>query len=220
MSDVPRARPGGHQGGEDSVEVRERALIWAIQNGQPDAWRDLLQPYQRRLIGICRRLVGPQDVEDCVQEAFVRIIEGLAGFDGRARFSTWVYRVAMNVCLSRARAEKVRRHASLDASAEADRSGGQRRPVLDRASEARQRELQAGERIELQERREQVARALGRLSPEQRIILVLRDVEGMDYEQVAEVLGVPVGTVKSRLFRARAALRAEIEAEEKNRTRE
>ncbi|MEX2218045.1 MAG: sigma-70 family RNA polymerase sigma factor [Phycisphaerales bacterium] len=196
-------------------EARELALVRAIQGGDTSAWAELLTRYQDRLFGVCLRMVGDRDrAADYTQDAMVRIIEGLASYDGRAKLSTWVIRVTMNVCFSRLRAEKLRRHASLD-SGHGGQNGsegrGRARSASDRAEDFDPREHGGVARVEHEELRRHLAEALLRISPEQRAILVLRDSRGLEYEQIAEVLDVPVGTVKSRLFRARAALREVLE---------
>jgi RNA polymerase sigma-70 factor (ECF subfamily) len=195
-------------------EGREQALVRAIQRGDRSAWTELLTRYQDRLFGVCLRMVGDRDrAADYAQDSMVRIIEGLATYDGRAKLSTWMIRVTMNVCFSRLRAEKLRRHASLDAGSngyngqEGGGGRGRGRGASERAVDFEHREPGASSRVENEELRRLLAEALLRISPDQRAILVLRDSRGLDYEQIAEVLDVPVGTVKSRLFRARAALR-------------
>lgn len=192
-------------------EARELSLVQAIQRGDTGAWSELLTRYQDRLFGVCLRMVGDRErAGDYAQDAMVRIIEGLATYDGRSKLSTWMIRVTMNVCFSKMRSEKLRRHASLDAMGNGqDRS--RPRPAAERAPDLEEREPTPASRVEMEDLRRRLAEGLLRISPEQRAILVLRDSRGLDYEQIAEVLDVPVGTVKSRLFRARAALREELE---------
>jgi RNA polymerase sigma-70 factor, ECF subfamily len=165
-------------------------------------------------------MVGDREqAADLTQDAMVRIIEGIKTYDGRAKLSTWMIRVTMNVCLSKLRSEKLRRHASLDAGLEAGSGGsswgGDRgrggRGSAERVPDQQVREPGAELSVEREETRRLVAAALLRILPEQRAILVLRDSKGLEYEQIAEVLDVPVGTVKSRLFRARSALREALE---------
>lgn len=170
-------------------------LVQAIRRGEAGAWETLLKSYQNRLYTVCFRMVNdPELARDLTQEAMVRIIQGLDSYNGQAALSTWMIRITMNVCLSRLRSEKLRRHASLD-----------------HAPPGMAREPSSDERVLLDEQRGRLLDALNRIAPEHRSILVLRDVRGLDYEQVAEVLDLPVGTVKSRLFRARAALREALE---------
>lgn len=171
---------------------------------------ELIGLYQDRLFAICLRMVSGDRhaAADLTQESLLKIIQGLGGYDGRSKFSTWAIRVAMNVCLSYLRSSKVRKHAALDDGAD---TGFGEKAGLGQSLE-QGRELSGAEGVELVERRRRVAAALASIEPEQRSVLVLRDVQGLDYEQIGDVLQVPVGTVKSRLFRARLALRDAIES--------
>lgn len=203
------ARPAdsGRPGDDDLT------LIRAIRRGESAAWTPLLSRHQDRVYAVCVRMVGDRELAlDLAQDTLVKVIQGLDSYDGRSQLSTWITRIAINVCLSKLRSEKLRRHASLDAP-----SGGTDDPGRTFAeSTAQTREQFAAERVQSGEDRRLVLAALMRIDPEQRAILVLRDSRGMDYERIAEVLGVAVGTVKSRLFRARTALREHIEALEKS----
>lgn len=197
-------------------ESTDRELVARIQAGETGAWADLARRYQHRLFTVCVRMVGNRDAAaDLTQDAFVKILEGLATFDGRSKPSTWMIRVTMNVCLSWLRSEKHRRHASLDAAGWGpDGAGaGDLRPGVTPGSWRRSPAGEPGGASSIQrgERQALLSAAMNRLKPEQRAILVLRDVREMEYEQIAEALGVPGGTVKSRLFRARAALREAME---------
>lgn len=231
-----------------------------IRAAGPDAriaWDILIDRYQDRIYAVCLRMVGnPDHATDLTQDCLVKIIHGLGGYDGRSKLSTWVIRVCMNTCLSWLRAQKLRRHASLDAALQEQHEQGGRgiqgsagRPTADppegtaapaeassdnttserapskvrsakgvgrREWQEQTRELQPEASVQQDERRHLVAAALAALPTEQRAILVLRDVQGLDYEQIAEVLVLNVGTVKSRLFRARLALREAVEAMERS----
>ncbi len=200
----------------DQLDLADIAAGRTRRSGAAPAWSRLLARYQDRLFGVCLRMLGPstrarQTAADLTQDAMVKIIQGLGTFDGSAKFSTWAFRVTMNVCLSHLRGEKLRKHASLDGessdSVSAIRSFGTRpdNPGPDR-------EPDGHSRVSHSEQQARVASALGQIDADQRSILVLRDVRGLDYDQIAQVLGVAVGTVKSRLFRARAALREALEA--------
>lgn len=199
----------------DIEDLRLIALVRAGGAGggaSSPAWSQLLRRYQDRLFGVCLRMLGPsararQTAADLTQDAMVKIIQGLPSYDGSAKFSTWAIRVTMNVCLSHLRGAKLRQHASLDGS-QSQHSESDRHAEHPHAA----REPNAASGVLPDEDRGQVAQALATLDPEQRAILVLRDVRGLDYDQIAHVLGVAVGTVKSRLFRARAALREALEA--------
>lgn len=212
-------------------EAQEAALLEQIKRAGPadrQAWTELVTRYQDRLFAVCLRMVGNRDTAaDLTQDAFVKVIQGIETYDGRARLSTWMIRVAMNVCLSHLRAQKLRKHASLDAlsggvaaslvrggeSADDVRivSGSQRPGAPNRGVSASIREQTPATSVQHHALRQTVSQALSGLDPEQRAILILRDVQGLEYDQIAQALELPGGTVKSRLFRARAALREAIE---------
>ncbi len=181
-------------------------LVKQAQAGDSDALQRLLVQHEGRIFAVCLRMVGSRErASDLTQDAFVKIIQGLGTFDGRASFTTWMTRVTMNNCLSHLRKEKLRRHASLNAPAGPEGSDAIWQLMAD------PRELGSGVRVEDEERMLLLDQAIRDLEPEQRAILILRDVRELDYKQIAQVLEVAVGTVKSRLFRARATLRERIE---------
>ncbi len=199
----------------------ELELLAEHRRGDPDALARLLRAYQGRLYSICFRMVRDEnEARDLTQEAIVKVLEGLESFDGRSKLSTWMIRVTLNCCLSHLRRQKLRRHASLDGEGEtavppgtgwghgAGVGAGAWRPEVGRPGS----ELTPARRVERVELCSIVLRALGTLEPEMRAVLILRDMQDLDYNLIGEVLGVPIGTVKSRLFRAREALRAAAEA--------
>ncbi|HYD00666.1 MAG TPA: sigma-70 family RNA polymerase sigma factor [Phycisphaerales bacterium] len=217
---------------EDLADLR---LVTAIHAGDPRAWHDLLSKYQDRLYGVCLRVIGDsprarQTAADLTQDALVKIIQGLGTYDGSAKLSTWMIRVTMNVCLSHLRAQKLRRHSSLDTPAGGrGRSGGSSVAAATGGSGPEKwgpslgdllahREPNPVERVSHEQTRQMVTAALATIEPEQRALLVLRDAKGLDYHQIAQVLDVPVGTIKSRIFRARLALREACEQLSKRRT--
>lgn len=166
--------------------------------GDREALARLLEPELDRIYAVCRRMVRSRaDAEDLAQEALVRIIRGLPSFDGRSSLSTWMIRVAINTCLSwgRSRSRRSEIPLAIPPEAEPDRPAGVQTGSEDSA---------------------RIDRALDRLSPEHRAILVLRDVRELDYEQIGAALDLPVGTVKSRLFRARAAFREAMSGESRS----
>jgi RNA polymerase sigma-70 factor (ECF subfamily) len=191
-------------------DAADQALVRAIQSGDPRAWSRLIALYQDRLFAVCLRMVNDRDAAaDLTQDTFVKVIQGLGSYDGRSKLSTWLIRIAMNTCLSWKRSQKLRRHISLDGPpshrGHADGLGTQGR------SGRSSWELRPDQGVELHEQHDRVAAALASLNAEQKAILVLRDVQGLDYDQIAQVLDIAVGTVKSRLFRARLALRETLE---------
>ena len=201
-----------------SIEVAlDIDLVRRIRGGDAALWPELIARYQDRLFSVCLRLVHNRELAaDLTQDTFLRVIQNLDKYDGRSKLSTWLIRVAMNLCLSKLRSEKLRRHASLDAPAAggndrglAGAGGGEGATWGSQLSQ--DRELSGVSGVEREQERATLLAAIRLVDEEQRAILVLRDGHGLEYEQIAEALGLAVGTVKSRLFRARLALREAIE---------
>jgi len=168
------------------------------------------------------RLVGDrEEARELTQEAFTRGLEKIESFRGDAAPYTWLFRIAVNLAISQLRKVQRNRVFSLDRprGGGSHRGNGRLRPdadeqasgLLDRVARDRS-EPAPPQRLEDRERDNEVLAALGRLDAEYRAVLVMRDIEGFDYQQMADVLGLPLGTLKSRLFRARLALRDELKA--------
>jgi len=200
----------------DHGAARDQQLVKAIVRGDTAAWSTLLARHQDRLYAVCLRMLGKPDLAtDLCQEAMLKIIGGLHSYDGSAALTTWMTRIAMNVCLTHLRSEKIRRHLSLDQAPGSPGTAGKSHsgpitsgaPSTSIGASLASGELSGGERVSQDEERERVAHALSSLEPDQRAMLVLRDIRGLEYAQIAMVLGIAEGTVKSRLFRARASLR-------------
>jgi RNA polymerase sigma-70 factor (ECF subfamily) len=192
-------------------------LIRLVQAGDRAAYAQIVLAYQDRLYNAVLRLVGdPDEASEITQEAFTRGLMKIENFRGDASAYTWLFRIAMNLAITELR--KVRRHRvfSIDRPSYGGGSGaGGRSDGDDQAASLVDRVSQNSsngphEIVERRERDTQVLAALGRLDPDYRAALVMRDIEGFDYQQMAEVLDVPLGTLKSRLFRARLALRDEL----------
>lgn len=178
-------------------------ILKRAQDGDRDALDALLRPEMDRVYATCRRMVGSrQDAEELAQDALVKVIRGLPTYDGRASLSTWMTRVTINACLSwmRSRARK-----------------SDKRPISLEQPDTLAGELGTPPGVQVEENtaRSRVERALEALKPEHRAILVLRDVRDLDYEAIGSALDMPIGTVKSRLFRARAALRGVLEEDQR-----
>jgi len=201
--------------GYGEQETEEIELLLAYRRGDRHALSRLLEMYQDRLFAICVRMVTDQDrARDLLQDSMVRIIQGLDKYSGRSRLSTWMIRVTMNACLTDMRRQKIRKTVSLDvrkASSEGRTGigGGSGASLASKLYDSA--ELTAAEAVQREELREDLYSAFGCLDPSHRAILILRDMNGLDYSQIADALDIPEGTVKSRLFRARAALRDTIE---------
>ncbi len=182
----------------------EAELLNRCRAGDLAAYDGLVLAFQDRVFNLCWRMCGSRtDAEDFTQDAFVRAFESLGRFDGRARFYTWLFRIAANLVISARRKRSRAKVVSIDATTE-DADGGGPRSLADQLdSDERTPVEQASE----QERQSLVLAALATLDEEQRCIVTLRDLESLGYGEIADILNVPVGTVKSRLHRARLALR-------------
>ncbi|MGA2796633.1 MAG: sigma-70 family RNA polymerase sigma factor [Thermoguttaceae bacterium] len=175
----------------------DASLIAETLAGQTAAFGKLVEKYQDRLFNTLTHLAGnAEDARDIVQEAFVQAFIKLDSFRGSSAFYTWLYRIAFNISAG------WRRKRRPMASIERNREQMGMEPMDDC--------LGPVEQLESQERCRQVRHALGQLSDEHRKILVLREIEGCGYETIAEILDLPVGTVRSRLHRARMQLREEL----------
>lgn len=196
------------------------ALLRKAQAGDRAAYGQVVLLYQDRLFNAVLRMVGDRDEAlELTQEAFTRGLVKIDSFRGDASPYTWLFRIAMNLAISQLRRGGSRgRVFSLDRpSANGSGRRGSRDAADDQAAGlidrvARDASPTPAERAENRERDQHVLAALGRLDAEYRAVLVMRDIEGFDYQQMADVLGLPLGTLKSRLFRARMALRDELKA--------
>jgi RNA polymerase sigma-70 factor (ECF subfamily) len=175
----------------DSAEFVSR-----LRAGDRRAFEELVRTQQHRVYGLALRMLGnAAEAQDVAQEAFLRAHRGLAEFRGEARLSTWLYAIVSRLCLNRL-------------------AGGERKrarlgdETLSQVPDTRPGPDQALERGELEEA---LHRAIGELPEERRVVVVLRDVEGLAYEEIAQALALPVGTVRSRLHRARLDLKEKLE---------
>lgn len=177
-------------------------LIQRCREGSLEAFEQLIALYENKIYGLCLHLTGnPADAQDLAQEAFIRLYRSLPGFKGRSSFSTWFYRIVVNLWNNELRRRSRRNTVSLDAPVPAG-DGTVERPVADRAVPGPE------ESLEEKEERELVWRAINALSEEHRAVIVLREIYDMSYEEIARALHCSEGTVKSRLNRARKNLSA------------
>jgi len=160
-------------------------LVAACAGGEPEAFRELLVRYRRSVVTLAYQMLGNvEDAEDAAQEAFVRVFQAIPEFRGQAAFSTWLYRIVTNLCLGSKR--RKRTTVALEAVAEPSAVDNPSRSVTEGL----------------------LARQVLALMPgELTAILLLRDQEELSYREIAEALGVPMGTVRSRLSKARLAFR-------------
>lgn len=181
--------------------MTEAELISKAQQGDEDAFAQLLDDHQGKVYGLILRQTGsPEDAMELTQETFFNAWRGLPSFQQNSKFSTWLYRLATNVTIDFLRKEKRRRSLSVSSLSVEDDDDLRVLDVPDHRftpqSEAERRELQ-----------EAVHQGLSKLSDEHRQVLVLRELNGLSYSEIAQVLDIEEGTVKSRISRARLALR-------------
>ncbi len=166
--------------------ARQKALVESAQAGDRAAMNRLLETEYDRIYAVCRRIMGNDaDAADGCQEALMAIVRGLGRFDNRSKFSTWAYRVATNSCLDEIRRRK-RRPVPSD-------------EVIDAAYTGQSHDSQTTDRMV-------VTAALDQLADDFRLPLVLRDIVGCDYSEIASLLDIPPGTVRSRIARGRKHL--------------
>ena len=182
-----------------AIAFADDALVDRARRGDMQAFGLLVTKYQDRLFNMVYRMCSNrQDAEELAQEALVRALEKLWQFNRQSQFYTWLFRIAVNLVIShRRRASRIRWQPLDEGHEPSARASGRRVE----SPEAAAMNAELNRRLEL---------ALDRLDDEFRLLVVLRDVEDMNYQQIAEVMEVPVGTVKSRLHRARCALREEL----------
>jgi RNA polymerase sigma-70 factor, ECF subfamily len=179
------------------VSRDDAALVAASARGDRAAFGELVRRHQDRLYNTVYRLVAnAEDAQDIVQEAFLSAYQSLPGFKGDSQFFTWLYRIGMNLAISLKR----KRHLVLSADTRlVGETGAEPEDQSDQCRPDRP--------IERAEDEQTLQDALSRLSPEHRVVIVLKELEGHKYETIAEITQVPVGTVRSRLHRARLELR-------------
>ena len=180
----------------------EKALVRRVQQGDVNAYEELVKAHQNRVLSVIGRILrGSEDVEDVAQQAFSKAYFSIRRFDMRSAFGTWLYKIAVNECWDYLRKKKVRRLVY-----ESDMSEEQVRKldsVPEHSFGASQHREDASRQVE---QRQTVERLLGQLDEKDQAMLVMKEVEGFSVEEIGEVLGLNVNTVKVRLFRARGRL--------------
>ena len=183
----------------EQAKVEDRQLVEAVLAGDPSAYRGLVERYQSRVFALVVGMVrNREDARDLTQEAFVKAFNNLSRFRLESSFYTWLYRIAMNLAIDHLRKHKNRNHSEFDEQIAARDGDGE---VAD--AHLRESPRRVLERKELQGR---ILEALDKLSPEHKQIILLQEVEGLSYTEIAETLEVAEGTVMSRLFYARRKL--------------
>lgn len=190
------------------IAFEDAELVAKVQDGHVEAYGELVRKYVDRVYNTCWRICGHlEDARDLTQETFLKGFENIAQFKHQSAFYTWIFRVAVNLALSHRRSNSRRQTVSLDQACGAEDTQAQALARTVAAAEDPPPDCQLSDR----ELHGTVAAALWALDDDHRAVVVLRDIEGLDYLDISVVLGIPTGTVKSRLHRARTALRKAIE---------
>ncbi|MES1925457.1 RNA polymerase sigma factor RpoE [Salinisphaera sp. T31B1] len=180
-----------------SEDASDDQLVARAQAGDDRAFDLLIRKYQHKVIKLVARYVNPADAPDVAQEAFIKAYRAMSGFKGNSAFYTWLYRISINTAKNFLVARS-RRPASQDIDvADAEAFGH-----MDRFSEQDTPEAL----LESEEIRDTVIAAIQDLPEDLRTAIMLRELDGMSYEEIAQSMDCPVGTVRSRIFRARAAI--------------
>ena len=175
-----------------TTAAQDAELLARVVSGDHEAFEQIMRNHEDRVFSVCLRIMGNREhALDATQETFLTAFRKASQFRGNAAFGTWVYRIAVNTCYDQLRRQKRRRTEPLP-------------------DHAHPRDHRAEEDIESAGLRPEIQRALANLPPEFRAAIVLSDLEGLGLPEVAEVLGIPLGTVKSRVFRGRRLLAAEL----------
>src|SRR6266480_4844610 len=191
---IPASKIASTQAEQDDAE-----LVVAGKAGNQDAFAQLVQRHQRRVFNLVFRMLQQyEEANEVTQETFLAAWQGLPTFRGEARFSTWLYRIAYNCALKQLEQRKRDRAIKLEVQAEQIIASTSREQRVDAELEARARQALVHEH-------------LANLPAKYRIVLVLRHLQDMTYEEMAEILTMPIGTIKTHLFRARNLLKERIE---------
>ena len=200
--EAAKGRARGDLDARAAARARDHQLVEAARGGDARAFRTLVEQHQARLFAVAYGMLRDRDeAMDAVQDAFIKAHRKLADFEGNAAFSTWLYRICVNLCIDRKRADARRRKVDLDDAL-----------ATHKEDDTLYAEAEIGGRLSgsnplrsLADRElgSEIGRALSGLTEDHRSILLLREVEGMSYEEISETLEIPRGTVMSRLFHAR-----------------
>ncbi len=175
-------------------EMAEAEIIAGDRAGDRHALNELVKRYQPAVLRVCVSLIGSRDVDDLVQDIFIKILRRLNTFEGRSSFFTWIYEITVNQCRDELRRRKRRRWFSLQAL------------PAETVERVTAEEESVSAQIEANELRDNLRRELNKLDPKYRELVVLRDLEGLGYDEIARISGIDEKLVKSRLYQARQIL--------------
>jgi RNA polymerase sigma-70 factor, ECF subfamily len=182
------------------TEQDDWLLVAASKNGDQEAFAQLVQRYQRRVFNLVYRMLQQyEEATEITQETFLAAWQGLTAFRGDARFPTWLYRIAYNCCLKQLELRK--RDRALQVALQAEQ-------VLQDANNEQRTDAE----LDAHDRQALIREHLSQLPAKYRIVLILRHLQDMTYEEMAEILTIPIGTIKTHLFRARNLLKERLQA--------
>ncbi|MDI3533885.1 MAG: polymerase sigma-70 factor, subfamily [Thermosediminibacterales bacterium] len=188
------------------MNFNEQQLIKKCQEGNLQAFSKLVKLYEKKVFNIAYRMLGDyEEAGDVSQEVFLRIYKSIESFKGNSSLATWIYRVTTNMCIDQLRRKKGKQIYSLDEPIETDY--GKLYPEAPDASDTPE------EQVLKKDVQKLIKKSLEKLPEEQRIVIVLRDIQGFSYNDIAEITGCSLGTVKSRINRGRKALKDIIESD-------
>ena len=188
--------------------ISESLLIERCKQGDNEAFSLLIDKYQQKVYNTAFRMMGNyHDASDCTQEVFLRIFRSLASFRGESSFSTWVYHITVNVCKDELRSRSKHHDESIDEMIYSEK-GERKKEIADDMPDP----AEIYENTEISERLQEL---LNELEPNYRVILWMREHDDLSYQEISDILNLSIGTVKSRISRARLALRKKIIADRK-----
>ena len=185
------------------TDLKEKDLIRRAKQGDMLAFEELILQHEKIVYNVALRMMNhSEDARDISQEVFLKAYRNLADFDERSAFSTWLYRITHNTCIDEMRKRKGKQSYSLEEELE-NEDGSMQRQIADEGDTPEESLLR-------EEQKSEILQALDTLSEEHKAAIILRDVKGLSYEEISEILELSLGTVKSRISRARNQLKTEI----------
>jgi len=185
----------------ERVKLTEEKFVEDLKKNNPDSFKKLYEEYAPKIYGVLINYVNHDEIEDALQEVFLRIIKGINGFKGRSKLSTWIYRIAVNVGKNYTRKYQRSKETSVDFEDETDQNHN-----IQAISNTNVKN-EVLEELDYQ----MILNIMEKLNEEERLLIKLRDIDGMSYNEIAEIMEIPLGTVKSKLHYTRKKLRQLIE---------
>jgi RNA polymerase sigma-70 factor (ECF subfamily) len=191
---------------DTSCQQEDTTLVKAFLAGESSAFNSLVLRHKDRVFNLCYRFLGEyEEANDCAQETFVKVYMSLKKFRFDANFTTWLYRIAVNVCKNRVSSKEYKRSKKV---VRLDNPGNPENGTS--SIEAKDKSLSPRDNLERKEKNMLIQKAIESLPDEQRAVVLLRDIEGLSYEEISNITGYNLGTVKSKLARAREKLREKL----------